>query len=132
MESDVYPDPSLDNIEILPIPAELVTRTEVAAAPTPNVLNQYLQLLTSTLIVIVGATVYPEPGLISNISLTENTSATDVVIATAVAFVPPAGAGVIETVGVFVYPNPSFVSSIFLTYPETVLTPKLAVDPETP
>ena len=49
----------------------------------------------------------------SSISLTENTSATDVVIATAEAFVPPAGAGVIETVGTFVYPNPSFVSSIF-------------------
>ena len=49
---------------------------------------------------IVGATVYPAPGLISNISLTENTLLTDVVIATAVAFVPPAGAVVIATVGV--------------------------------
>ncbi len=81
------------------------------------------------LIVIVGATVYPEPGLISNISLTENTSATDVVIATAEAFTPPAGAGVIETVGTFVYLNPSLVSSILRIYPETVLTPRLAVLP---
>ena len=37
-EDDVYPSPSSD-IEILPIPAELVTRTEVAAAPTPNVVE---------------------------------------------------------------------------------------------
>ena len=100
--SDVYPSPSSD-IEILPIPAALVTRTEVAAAPTPNVVEPIPAIVEEKLlIVIVGATVYPEPGLMSNISLTENTSATDVVIATAEAFTPPAGAGVIETVGTFV------------------------------
>ena len=45
----------------------------------------------------------------------KNTSPTDVVIATAVALTPPAGAAVITTVGTFVYPKPSFVKTIFLT-----------------
>ena len=50
----------------------------------------------------VGVTVYPAPGFVSNISFTEFTPFMDVVIATAVAFVPPAGAVPIATVGVLV------------------------------
>ena len=50
-------------------------------------------------IVTVGVTVYPAPAFVNKISLTEYTLLTDVVIATAVAFVPPAGAVVIATVG---------------------------------
>ena len=58
-ESDVYPSP-LSDIEMLPIPAELVTRTEVAAAPTPNVVEPIPAIVDKKLlIVIVGATVYP-------------------------------------------------------------------------
>ena len=45
---------------------------------------------------------YPAPGLVNNISFTESDPLIDDVIATAVAFVPPAGAGSIETVGILV------------------------------
>ena len=70
-------------------------------------------------ILILGATVYPEPGFVSMISLIENTPALSVVIATADAFVPPDALLVlIETVGVPVYPLPSFRSEIEFTYPE--------------
>ena len=58
-EDDVYPSPSSD-IEILPIPAELVTRTEVAAAPTPNVVEPIPVIVDKILsLIIVGETVYP-------------------------------------------------------------------------
>ena len=50
-------------------------------------------------IVTVGATVYPAPAFVNNISFTEFTPFIDVVIATAVALVPPAGAVPIATVG---------------------------------
>ena len=64
-------------------------RIAVAAAPTP----------LPPLNVIVGGTVYPAPAFVirtSNIEL-------DVVIATAVASVPPTGAVEIATVGAEVY-----------------------------
>ena len=52
--------------------------------------------------VTVGVTVYPAPAFVINISLIECTPFTDVVIATAVASIPPSGAESIETVGTFV------------------------------
>ena len=91
----------MSDILIVEIPAESVTSTDVAAAPTPNDVDPIPAVVEVALtIVIVGLTVYPAPGLTSNISLIENTLLTDVVIATALASVPPAGAVVIATVGV--------------------------------
>ena len=96
-----YPVPIQKLILIVDIPAESVTSIDVAAAPTPNVVDPIPAIVDAALTIeTVGATVYPAPGLMSNISLTENTLLTDVVIATAVASVPPAGAVVIATVGV--------------------------------
>jgi hypothetical protein len=46
--------------------------------------------------------VYPAPGFVNNISFTENTLLTLVVIATAVASIPPDGAVDIDTFGVLV------------------------------
>ena len=63
-------------------------------------------------IVTVGATVYPAPGFVSNISCTEYASPILVVIATAVAFIPPDGAVEIETVGIPMYPLPSLFKMI--------------------
>ena len=68
-----------------------VTKLQVAIAPDP----------LPPIILILGATVYPDPGFVIKISLTENTPALSVVIATADAFVLPASLHVlIETVGV--------------------------------
>ena len=68
-----------------------MTKLQVAAAPEP---------LPLACIVTVGIDVYPDPGLINNISLMEQTSPLHVVIATADAVIPPVGAGVNETVGI--------------------------------
>ena len=76
---------------------------QVAAAPVPP----------PPLIVIVGATVYPVPALVSKISDIEVMLFLVVVIATAVASVPPEGAVVIATVGVLVNPEPSLSRNIF-------------------
>ena len=91
---------------------------QVAAAPVPP----------PPLIVIVGATVYPVPALVSKISDIEVMLFLVVVIATAVASVPPAGAVVIATVGVLVNPEPSLSRNIFWTYP--VPTDAVAEAPE--
>ena len=96
-----YPLP-LEAMLITPIPAESVTRTAVAAAPTPYDVDPTPVIVEEALtIVIVGVTVYPAPGFVSSISLTDCDPNTEVVIATAVALTPPAGAVDIDTVGVF-------------------------------
>ena len=64
--------------------------------PIPRIVDVALTIVT------FGVTVYPAPGFVNNISLTESDPLIDDVIATAVAFVPPAGAGSIETVGILV------------------------------
>ena len=127
--SIAYPLP-LDAILTVPIPAEFVTKYAVAAAPTPYVVEPTPITVDAALtIVTVGATVYPAPGFVNSICLTENTLLTLVVIATAVASIPPTGAVDIETFGVLVYPDPSSFRIILRTYPEVVVTPKVAVDP---
>ncbi len=72
---------------------------QVAIAPLPP----------PPIIVIFGASVYPDPAFVNISSLIEKTPALSVVIATADAFTPPAFLDVdIETVGTDVYPLPSF------------------------
>ena len=90
-----------------PWPEVIIPQVAIAPLPPPP------------RILILGANVYPEPGLVIIISLIENTPCLSVVIATADAFVPPETLLVlIETVGVPVYPLPSFRSEIPLKYPE--------------
>ena len=101
---DVYPLPSFVIFK-LTTPLPEVTKLHVAIAPLP----------LPSRILILGAIVYPEPGLVRINSLIENTPALSVVIAIADAFVPPAALLVlIETIGVPVYPLPSFKRDIEL------------------
>ena len=65
-----YPLP-LEAMLITPIPAESVTRTAVAAAPTPYDVDPTPVIVEEALtIVIVGVTVYPAPGSVSYTHLT--------------------------------------------------------------
>ena len=101
-----YPTPPLVTL-IETRPLRFVTIPQVAAAPVPP----------PPLIVIVGATVYPAPVQVIKISSIDVIPFLVVVIATALALVPPEGAVEIETVGVLVYPEPSLFKNICLIYP---------------
>ena len=90
---EVYPDPSAVTVKLI-TPLDTVSIDAVAAAPTPLPLTN----------VTFGGVVYPEPALVNNISFTACAPLLVVVIATAVASTPPAGAGVMNIDGGVKYP----------------------------
>ena len=90
---DVYPDPSAVIVKSI-TPLDTVSIDAVAAAPTPLPLTN----------VTLGGVVYPEPAFVNIISFTECIPPLVVVIATAVASTPPAGAGVMNIDGGVKYP----------------------------
>ena len=109
-----YPRP----LSVIVISETVVPPIEhVAAAPVPP----------PPLIVIVGGTVYPAPALVNSNLKIDCTFTILVVIATAVAFVPPAGAVEIATVGVLVYPLPSLFKNISLIAPLAIVAVAVAV-----
>ena len=91
--AEVYPPPSAVIVKSI-TPLDTVYIDAVAAAPTPLPLTN----------VIFGGVTYPEPALVSIISFTACAPPLVVVIATAVASTPPAGAGVMNTEGGVKYP----------------------------
>ena len=90
---EVYPAPSAVIVKSI-TPLDTVSIDAVAAAPTPLPLTN----------VIFGGVKYPEPAFVRIISFTACAPLLVVVIATAVASTPPAGAGVMNTEGGVKYP----------------------------
>ena len=94
---------------------------QVASAPLPP----------PPVIVIVGASVYPNPALVINIFSTDVILALEVVNATAVASEPLKVFGdvLIETKGALENPEPSLFKNISLIYPVLIIGCAIAVLP---